>query len=233
MSLLIQSKPIMNLLTRLRKIRTRPLQTLPSRSAYAQWAKTYPAEAHNLLMQVEQTALMELMPSLQQKFILDLGCGTGRWGKIALSRGAEVVIGLDNSLPMLRVGVLEWMAQAEMTDLPLQSSSVDVILCGLALGHLPHTKARQAVAEMGRVLKSGGVALISDFHPFQAWQGAQRTFTGDDGRTYAVEHTIHGYADYLDYSQAAGLQIDAILEPRHPKVQDGKTPLVLALRLRK
>ncbi len=93
----------MNLLTRFRK---HPFQTLPSRHAYAQWAKTYPAEAHNVLMQVEQTALLDLMPPMQQSRVLDLGCGTGRWGKLALANEATEVIGFDNSLPMLRAGIL-------------------------------------------------------------------------------------------------------------------------------
>lgn len=218
----------MNLLNRLRQ---HSFPTLPSRHAYAQWAKTYPAEAHNVLMQVEQAALLDLMPPMQQKRVLDLGCGTGRWGKLALSNGATEVIGLDNSLPMLRAGVLENIAQAEMTDLPLASNSLDVIICGLALGHLTPVAVRRAILEMGRVLKPGGVALISDFHPFQAWQGGQRTFTGDDGRTYAVEHYVHSYADYFDTSRVAGLTLDAVREPCHPKVQGGKVPLILALRL--
>ncbi|KAB2852572.1 MAG: class I SAM-dependent methyltransferase [Anaerolineae bacterium] len=126
--------------------------------------------------------------------------------------------------------MLEGIAQAEMSDLPLASNSIDVILCGLALGHLPPVVMRQAILEMGRVLKSNGVALISDFHPFQAWQGGQRTFIGGDGRTYAVEHYIHSYADYFGAGQTAGLALDAVGEPCHPNVADGKIPLILALR---
>ncbi|GIK62626.1 MAG: hypothetical protein BroJett018_04200 [Chloroflexota bacterium] len=217
----------MNLLSRLRKP---PFQTLSSQNAYAQWAKTYPAEAHNVLMQVEQTALLDLMPPLQGRQVLDLGCGTGRWGKLALANGAAGVIGLDNSLPMLQAGILETIAQAEMSDLPLAPNSIDAILCGLAMGHLTPIAMRRAILEMGRVLKSGGMALISDFHPFQAWQGGQRTFTGDDGRTYAVEHYIHSYADYFDAGQTAGLTLDAVGEPCHPNVAGGKIPLILALR---
>lgn len=223
-----QSLIMMNLLNRLRK--SHPFQTLPSQKAYAQWAKTYPAEAHNVLMQVEQATLLELMPPIQQKLVLDLGCGTGRWGKVALANEAADVIGLDNSLHMLRSGVLENSAQAAMSDLPLASNSIDVIICGLAVGHLTPSASQQAMLEMGRVLKPDGIALISDFHPFQAWRGGQRTFTGDDGRTYAVEHYIHSYADYFDYGRAAGLKLDAVREPCHPQVQDGKTPLILALR---
>ena len=125
---------------------------------------------------------------------------------------------------------MERSAQAEMSDLPLASNSIEVIICGLALGHLTPIAMRRAMLEMGRVLKPGGIALISDFHPFQAWQGGQRTFTGDDGRTYAVEHYIHSYADYFEFGRVAGLKLDAVREPCHPQVQGGKIPLILALR---
>lgn len=214
-------------------LRRSRLQVLPSRAAYAQWATHYPAEAHNLLMQVEQNAMFDLLPPLENKNVLDLACGTGRWGKVALAQGAAQVMGLDNSLPMLKLGVLENAAQAEMTAIPLKTASLDVILCGLALGHLKSDLMQQAILEMGRVLKMGGLALISDFHPFQAWQGAQRTFTGQDGRTYAVEHYVHTYADYHAAAKAADLRVDGVIEPSHPQVQEGKAPVILALRLLK
>jgi malonyl-CoA O-methyltransferase len=182
-------------------------------------------------MQLEQQTLLELLPPLQGRVVLDLACGTGRWGKAAQTRGATVIVGLDNSLPMLQAGVLPWVAQADMTALPLGSESVYVVLCGLALGHLPGAAMRTALAEMGRVLKAGGMALLSDFHPCQAWQGARRTFRGADGKTYAVEHYVHSYADYHTAAQQAGLSVDAVREPSAPDLKGNAAPLVLVLRL--
>ncbi|MBK9749640.1 MAG: hypothetical protein IPO91_23075 [Chloroflexi bacterium] len=76
------------------------------------------------------------------------------------------------------------------------------------------------------MLRLHGVALISDVHPFVALNGAKRTFTGKDGRAYAVEHHMHLYEDYGRAASAAGLRIDAVAEPRL-----GQTPVVIVYRM--
>lgn len=208
----------------------RKIQTLSSVEAYRQWASHYPPTAHNLLMQLEHTAMLNLMPVVQGRVVLDLACGTGRWGQWAMTQGARVVVGCDNSAAMLHHSTLAYRVLATMTAIPLPSSTVDIILYGLAVGHTRFLET--TLTEISRVLKGGGVALISDFHPAQAWQGAKRTFQASNGKTYAVEHYIHSYADWLKASQATGLQISAIEEPRHPN-QPNTAPLVFILRLEK
>lgn len=206
---------------------------LESKSAYAQWAQHYPAQAHNPLMQAEEAAMKNLMPSLAGKRVLDLACGTGRWGRWSQAQAAASVVAVDNSWPMLRQADLPARVLAEMDSLPLAVQSIDVVICALALGHLSHRRFMLSMREIARVMKPGAFALISDFHPFLAWQGAQRTFQGDDGRTYAVEHYLHSYADYWKAAQAASLSIDAVQEAIHPDQQGKNMPLVLLLRLTK
>lgn len=212
--------------------RRAPLQTLSSVDAYAQWAQDYPPNAHNPLMEVEQAAMVELMPDLDGRVVLDLACGTGRYGLYAHAHGARFVFGADNSYDMLKSGELVLTAQATTESLPLASTSIDVILCGLALGHLP--KLLSSMREIRRVLKPGGVALISDFHPFLALNGAKRTFRGLDGRTYSVEHYVHLYSDYHQAASSAGLQIDAVVErtlPANSSKSHGQVPLVIVYRM--
>lgn len=180
-------------------------------------------------MEIEQEAMLEIMPRLAGKLVLDLACGTGRWGKIAQAEGANCVLGLDNSFAMLQHGVLADCALSDMTALPLPTGSFDVVICGLAVGHLPTEKFRVTLCEIGRVLKEGGEVVLSDFHPFQAWSGAKRTFEGQDGKTYAIEHYIHRYSDYHMAARQAQLQI---IEVREPVYQHGM-PVVLVFRLTK
>jgi SAM-dependent methyltransferase len=78
--------------------------TLASRAAYAQWSRKYPPYPHNPLMRVEQVAVTARTPSVTGKAMLDLACGSGRYGRLALLGGASTVFGIDNSAPMLRVG---------------------------------------------------------------------------------------------------------------------------------
>lgn len=204
-------------------------RTLRSPEAYHLWAASYPARAHNSLMQIEQAAVLSLLPDVSGKIVLDLACGTGRYGLIALERGAARVIGLDNSLDMLRAGELSPTTLATMNALPLPDKVTDTVICGLAMGHLPDMAL--PLREISRILKPGGTAVVSDFHPFQALNGAKRTFRAPDGRVFAVEHYAHLYSDYHYHAAKAGLRIDTILEPCLPEA--GNVPVVIVYRMTK
>ncbi|NDJ87381.1 MAG: class I SAM-dependent methyltransferase [Chloroflexi bacterium] len=210
----------------------RSLRVMTSREAYAQWAAHYPPRPHNLLMSVEQSALQALIPNLAGLRVLDVACGSGRWGRWAYENGAAYVVGLDNSPQMLARAALDDLVCAEMSMVPLPDACVDVVICGLALGHLPGAAMRSALMEMGRVLRPGGVCLVSDFHPCLAWQGAQRTLQDDRGHTFVVEHYIHRLSDYHAASVEAGLQLTGVREPSPPDYPES-TPLVLVLRFQK
>lgn len=219
----------MMIFSKLRRIFRRQLQVLSSQEAYHHWAGTYPAVAHNRLMQIEQEAMLTLWPEIKGKVVLDLACGTGRYALLAHDEEPENVIALDNHFAMLQAAETEPVAQATLDCIPLRTDSVDVVLCGLAIGHTPHVDA--ALQEISRVMRPGGILLVSDFHPVQHLRGAQRTFTAPDGNTYAVEHYPHLDADYLRAANNAGLKITGAREPILPE-GDG-TPIVLVLRLEK
>ena len=187
-------------------------RTLSSLDSYERWAATYPPRAHNALMQAEESAMTNLLPDLTGRVVLDLACGTGRYGLLAQQRGAQIVVGLDNSAAMLRANPLKRIALSTSEAIPLTGESVDVVLCGLALGHLQQLEP--SLLEISRVLKYGGFALVSDFHPFIFLNGQRRTFTAPDGQTYAVEHYPHLYSDYHNAASAAALHIEQVIEPR-------------------
>lgn len=206
----------------------RRLQTLDSQQAYKRWAKSYAPYAHNALMRLEETSMRSLLPNVTGEVVLDLASGTGRYGHILLERGARVVIGVDNSMEMLSYNALSRRILATAEALPFPANAFDGVVCALALGHLPSLD--KAIGAISRVLKFGGWALISDFHPFQTLRGAQRTFEVN-GRHYVVAHFVHLYADYHKAARAAGLQITDVIEPALPQL--GPNPVILALRLRR
>lgn len=194
--------------------RLRRPPTLPSRQAYALWAPHYPPQAHNPLMELEQRLMLDLMPGLRGRRVLDLACGTGRYGLLARQQGAAAVLGLDDSVDMLAHAPLAPVVCGAMMALPLQAAAFDVVLCGLAVGHLP--ELRPLFAEAARVLRPGGRLLVSDFHPVLFFCGGQRTLRGPDGRVYAVEHYPHLYADYHAAAQAWGLVVEQVAEAPLP-----------------
>lgn len=208
----------------LRRWLRRAPKTLTSVEAYQLWAAAYPPHAHNPLMELEQRAMLDVMPPLSGRVVLDLACGTGRYMRIVEQAGAARVIGVDNSAAMLEGNAQRGRVLGSMSAVPLASESVDVVVCGLAVGHFPDLSA--VLNEIGRVLKPGGAALISDVHPFAAHSGGQRTFTGTDRRTYAVEHYVHWYEDYVHAARDARLRIDAAAEPRY-----GGSPVVIVYRM--
>jgi malonyl-CoA O-methyltransferase len=162
-------------------------------------------------MRLEQAVMLELLPDPTGKIALDLACGSGRYGLILQECGAQTVIGLDNSPEMIQHAVTR-CGLAEMDALPLAAQSVDLIVCGLALGHLPAGRMQQTIRECGRVLRSGGILLFSDFHPFAYLSGGRRVFSNAQGKQYAVEHHPHLIADYFAALAQAGLTVDAIRE---------------------
>jgi malonyl-CoA O-methyltransferase len=214
-----------------------PRETLSSLAAYERWAEQYPPHAHNALMKAEESAMRRLFPSLTGKVVLDLACGSGRYSLIAEREGALFSIGLDNSMPMLRQNPMTLRTLSTTENIPLTAESIDVVLCGLALGHLKQLDA--SMTEISRVLKPMGCVLVSDFHPFIFLNGQQRTFSTPDGQTFAVEHYVHLYADYHAAARKAGLRIDAVLEPRLGQTEDVRfadaetqlgTPIIIAYR---
>lgn len=206
----------------------RPPRVLPSLEAYARWSARYPPQAHNPLMQLEQAAMLSILPDVRGLRVVDLACGTGRYGLLAQAQGAGSVIAIDNSPHMLERNPLSCCALATTEHVPLADLSVDVLICAMALGHLP--ELGPSLREIARVLAHGGAALLSDFHPFAFLSGGQRTFSASDGRVYAVEHHLHLYETYHQEAEAAGLRIDRVLEPVQP---GASIPVVIVFRLYK
>jgi malonyl-CoA O-methyltransferase len=200
---------------------------------YARWAPAYPPTAHNPLMQLEEAAMRELLPSVTAAEILDLACGTGRYVRLLYAAGARRVIGVDRSAAMLARAVPGAVyLRAAMEAIPLAPAQVDGIVCGLAVGHVANLDA--LMVELARVLRPGGWALYSDIHPLGMLAGWSRDFRAADGAHYRLPHHIHLYSDHQRACAAAGLSIEAVAEPRltgnHP--QSG-WPAVLVIRARK
>lgn len=190
-------------------------------SAYALWADSYPAQAHNPVMQAEERAMLALMPaSLRTQNVLDAGCGSGRYILHALSRGASRVMGVDLSDAMLKRAGSELdmhgrdaeilLAQGELTALPVPDAWADLTISGLVIGHV-ETLA-PALAELCRVTRPGGTILCSDVHPIGHSLGWRRDFRRD-GQRYAVRHTHYFYSDWHAACAAHGLSIERVLEP--------------------
>ncbi len=179
--------------------------------AYEQWAPHYPPVAHNPLMRAEQRAMLDLWPAAAGATALDLACGTGRYSRILAQSGAAKVVSVDFSPAMLRT-VGTHRVRAGMSQLPFPDETFDVVICGLAIGHAPDIDAW--MAEVARILRTGGVLLYSDFHPAAARAGLPRTFKDAENRTVVVPHHGHDIAAQKRAAGDARLTIDTLAELR-------------------
>jgi ubiquinone/menaquinone biosynthesis C-methylase UbiE len=101
-----------------------------------------------------------------------VGCGTGTLALAAAQRIHDgTAHGVDASVEMIscarakaaRRGSKVQFQVADACALPFPDGAFDVALCTLALHHLPETERPAAFAEMRRVLRPGGRALIVEF----------------------------------------------------------------------
>ncbi len=98
--------------------------------------------------------------AIQNKLVLDAGCGMGRYTAVAAGMGAEI-IGLDLSKSVLkayektRPYPFAHIIQADIMRLPFRNGQFDVIY---SLGVLHHTpEPRQAFLQLAKRLKANGI----------------------------------------------------------------------------
>jgi SAM-dependent methyltransferase len=181
---------------------------------YRQLSAGYDAEAGGGLFATDEPVVAEYLSGREPGVALDAACGTGRFSEY-LARCGHRVIGVDSSPDMLayarqRVPDGEFHV-GELDRLPLPDDSVDVIVCALALEHVP---LEPVLAEFARVLRPGGDLVISDVHHELITRGSAMTSRGPAGEAFIAPTYRHQLGDYLRAALSLGLQVRRCEEPR-------------------
>jgi ubiquinone/menaquinone biosynthesis C-methylase UbiE len=140
-------------------------------AAYERW---YATPLGQLVDRVEKEAVWTLLPELQRRRVLEVGCGTGNISLELACRGAQVV-GLDASGPMLaagqdkgrRQGFSLTLIQGLAGDLPFPEAVFDGVISILALDFIPDRPG--ALREMVRVLRPGGFLVLALLNRYSLW----------------------------------------------------------------
>ncbi|MFL6429413.1 MAG: class I SAM-dependent methyltransferase [Acidobacteriaceae bacterium] len=151
--------------------------------------------------------------------ICDIGCGPGHIARYLRDHGADV-FGLDLSPGMLdearRLSPEIPFRQGNMLALDLPDASLAGISAFYAIVHLPPGAVPQAFREMARVLKPGGLLLLS-FHI------GEETVHRDEWLDRPVTLDFRFFSPHAIQSdlEAAGLVIQEIIErePYAPEVE--------------
>lgn len=124
-------------------------------------------EAHS---KWEMDSVLQAIPDIANKHIMDLACGNGRVS-IPLAAISAKVTAVDNAEGMLskcRRNALEAgvdhnieFVHASASALPFENDKYDVSLCLGLLEHLPSEIRELAIGELIRVTKRGGVIIIT------------------------------------------------------------------------
>ncbi|MDN2710725.1 class I SAM-dependent methyltransferase [Janthinobacterium sp. SUN118] len=117
----------------------------------------------------EWPALRAMLPQLQGKQVLDLGCGYGWFCRWALDAGAARVLGVDVSEKMLaqarsmgRHTAVSY-ARLDLEQLSLPPAGYDLVYSSLAFHYIERFDALLAAIRHG--LKPGGKLVFSIEHP--------------------------------------------------------------------
>lgn len=201
----------------------------------------------------ERPGVLQFLPDVSGKDVLDAGCGPGFYTHFMAERGANVTA-FDLNLVFVkrtqeRTGPQVKVFQADLAE-PLSfaaDGSFDLVICVLVLHYLKDWLP--TLTEFHRVLRPGGLLIFSTHHPFSDMEMSP---TGDYFSTDLIEDEwdigkVQFYRRPLtkifqDLFQA-GFVTEEISEPQPIKPPDEvsppwyertmKTPMRLLVRARK
>lgn len=144
--------------------------------SYARWRSSRLGRITDAL---EQQLLFELLGSVADKTLLDVGCGDGALAS-DLARLGAIVTGLDAEPAMIaaarRRGEIEAtrmrLVEGRAERLPFDDATFDCVLAVTMLCFVRDPE--RAVIEMGRVLKPGGRLVVGELGRWSFWAAYRR-----------------------------------------------------------
>ena len=122
----------------------------------------------HLIGSLESYPIPEIdLPPGDGRSLLDIGCSWGRWSFAATRRGYHAV-GIDPSLGAVmaarrvarQLNLAASFVVGDARHLPFAAGAFDTVFSYSVIQHFSRVDATRAVAEIGRVLRHGGVARV-------------------------------------------------------------------------
>ncbi len=177
-----------------------------TQGGYETWAPSY--DEPNGLFDMDEPVVYGIVEGLPVGDALDAACGTGRFATHLLERGHRV-IGVDSSSHMLDIARAKLpdadLRVGELQAMPVDDAAVDLVMCGLALIHVPDLAP--VMDEFARVLRPGGHVVVSDVHHQLVLLGSVAHATGPNGEPGLTPTFRHSAGDFVRAALAAGLEI--------------------------
>ena len=179
------------------------------RNSYNQWAEQYDSNA-NKTRDLEAKVLRETLCDFSFESCLEIGCGTGK-NTVWLAEKAKQVLAVDLSEEMLAKAKKKiQFAHVELRQADINSefdfgdNKFDLTVFSLVLEHIE--SLGPVLKKAAAALQPGGHLYISKLHPFKQYSGSKARFETDAG-THTVQCFNHHVSDFLNLSNANGLQL--------------------------
>lgn len=184
----------------------------------------------------EKPALFALLPELNGKDVLDLGCGFGENCAEFMRLGANSAVGIDCSEKMLAVARREYpdirFIHGDMTSVELAENSVDVVCSSLAVHYVEDFGA--FAKKVFDCLRPGGYFVFSQEHPLTTATKLEDMWERDGDGNFVCfrlsDYSVSGhrsvswfiegvekyhrtFADIVNSLTAAGFMLEKMAEP--------------------
>jgi malonyl-CoA O-methyltransferase len=174
---------------------------------YERWAATYD-DSINPVVALEERHITPLIGTFEERAVLDLACGTGRWLQRLAARGARLAVGIDSSSAMLRVANAKQtlrglLTHADCLQLPFRGAVFDFAICSFALSHILQLK--DAVVELARLMKPNSDVFVTDLHA-EAYAQGWRTSFRDKRQVLEIQALPRTVVEIAETFQVAGFE---------------------------
>jgi SAM-dependent methyltransferase len=202
----------------------------------------------------DRPAMLKLAGNVAGLRVLDLGCGAGHYAAELLDRGAAEVVGVEGSDTLLSAARARLGDRAELHQHDLEQpltflhdESFDLAVMALVYHHIDARE--QLLAELRRLLRPGGLLLVSTTHPAADWTWFGGSYFAEErveaqfGGRFTYTYWRMTLESFLGELLSAGFTLERLVEPRateearhiDPRRFDNTqtTPFFLAVRLRR
>ncbi|MBB4824798.1 cyclopropane fatty-acyl-phospholipid synthase-like methyltransferase [Sporosarcina luteola] len=213
-------------------------QNIYDNNTFFEKYKELRAREHNYNNLLEQPNFFTLIPTLQNKVVLDIGCGMGDFAAYCVTQGAKHVTGFDISSNMIanakKRHIHEGLTfeRSAFEDVTVSEGTIDFVSSSLAFHYIADYQL--LIKKISKALCEEGVLLFSIEHPIvTANKGKESWITNEEGnllhfavdnyqyeglrtQNWIVDNVIMYHrtmSTILNTLIENGLQIEKVIEP--------------------